>query len=1174
MTTTNGNTGPDRTVNGGANGAVDPNAGTILPIDITDTMQDAYLDYAMSVIVARALPDVRDGLKPVHRRILYAMYQDLHLTYNKPHKKSARIVGEVLGKYHPHGDTAVYDAMVRMAQEFSLRYPLIDGQGNFGSVDGDNAAAMRYTEARLDQISNLMLEDLEKDTVNWHDNFDNSLREPDVLPAALPNLLINGASGIAVGMATNVPPHNLGEVVDALCYMIDHYDELDELTVEHLTRFIKGPDFPTGGILYRYRQDKKGEEEHDAVIQGYSVGKARLIVQAKAHFEEMSRNRSRIVITELPYQTNKTTLIERIASLVRDGKIEGITDLRDESDRTGMRVVIELTRNVEPKDILADLFKYTPLQQTFGMQMLALVDGQPRLLGLKRVLHLFIQHREEIIRRRSEYELARAKERAHILEGLLKALDILDEVIAVIRKSQRVETARTNLMSEFGFSEIQAQAILDMQLRRLAALERKKLQEEYKALTKRIKYLEDLLAHPEKILGVIREDLLAIKDEYGDTRRTQIVDRTKGTLTSTDLLPEQNVWVAVGGNGELHRQDVTRVSSTALKRSGSGSQVGLFTANTRDYLYLMDERGQCRRISIHEIPQDGRPKHLAELTEFSRRDNITAAISVPRLTADESDGYLFFVTEQGMVKRVALTDFIGAGALDPIVMNVDEKDRICSVFRTSGSEDVILVSSGGKAIRFAEDAVRSMGLAAGGVSGFKLGKGQRVVYAAPVDPAGELLTATEKGFLKRTPLSDYPTQGRNGGGVVTHKLNAKSGEVTAALLLISELAPDDPVATVSQKNKLVMLSLSQIPQMGRNVQGKQIVPVGVGDRIVAVQILRMPPDDAGPNGDLDIDGGGASATGTNGSQATKKATPAAQRGRARAPSKKRAAATTATAAGIATGKSTGRRRKRVAQSAAQEASAKSKPARSTKQNASPAKRSQAKKSPTTAAKSKTQSTAGSTKKSAATKKQAASKKTASSKSSSAAKSTTKQSTATKSTASKRAASSKSSATAKPATKSTAAAKPAKQSTASKSTASKRAASGKSSATAKPATKSTAAAKSTAKSAKQSTATKSTASKRAASGKSSATAKPATKSTATAKSTATKSTASKRAASGKSSATAKPATKSTAAAKQTGTGTTAAGSDNAKSAKAKTAKRTSDKLKTVASVVDASKKPAK
>ncbi len=449
--------------------------GTVLPIDITSTMQDAYLDYAMSVIVARALPDVRDGLKPVHRRILYAMYHDLNLVHTGPHKKSARIVGEVLGKYHPHGDTAVYDAMVRMAQDFSLRYPLVDGQGNFGSIDGDNAAAMRYTEARLAEISSLVLNDLEKDTVEWHDNFDNTLREPDILPAALPNLLINGSSGIAVGMATNIPPHNLGEIVDGLAYMIDNYHNLDDVTVEDLLRFIKGPDFPTGGILYRFRQDK-GQDEHDVISQGYSVGRGRLILQAKAHFEEMSRNRKRIVITELPYQTNKTALIERIAGLVRDGKIEGITDLRDESDRTGMRIVIELTRNVEPKDILADLFKYTPLQQTFGMQMLALVDGQPRMLSLKRMLHLFIQHREEIIRRRSEYDLERARQRAHILEGLLKALDILDEVIATIRRSQRVDTARTNLMHEFKFTQIQAQAILDMQLRRLAALERKKLQ--------------------------------------------------------------------------------------------------------------------------------------------------------------------------------------------------------------------------------------------------------------------------------------------------------------------------------------------------------------------------------------------------------------------------------------------------------------------------------------------------------------------------------------------------------------------------------------------------------------------------------------------------------------------------------------------------------------------------
>ncbi|MCB0086742.1 MAG: DNA topoisomerase 4 subunit A, partial [Caldilineaceae bacterium] len=642
-------------VNGQLNGHVE-GVGEIRAVNINHEMQTAYLDYAMSVIVARALPDVRDGLKPVHRRILYSMYHDLGLTADKPHKKSARIVGEVLGKYHPHGDTAVYDAMVRMAQEFSLRYPLVDGQGNFGSIDGDNAAAMRYTEARLARIANLMLDDLDKDTVDWQDNFDNSLREPQVLPAALPNLLINGSNGIAVGMATNIPPHNLSEVVDALAYVIDHFDKVDEITVEELMRFIKGPDFPTGGILYRFREDSKGDENTDAIAQGYAVGKSRLILQAKAHFEEMSRNRSRIVVTELPYQTNKTALLERIATLARDGKLEGITDLRDESDRTGMRIVVEMTRTVEPKQMLERLFKYTPLQQTFGMQMLALVEGEPRTLGLKRVLQLFVNHRQEVIRRRSEYELAKAKARAHIVEGLLRALDILDEVIATIRRSQTVETARNNLVKNFQFTEIQAQAILDMQLRRLAALERKKLQDEYKELQKLIAYLEDLLANPHKILAVIKEDLLKIKEEYGDARRTQIVERTKGTLTSTDLLPEQEVWVAVSRSGDLRRQDVSSASKTTARQMGKKADLTLITANTRDFLYLFGKDGQCRRLSIHEIPQDGSSRHAADYTEFSRRDAITAAVALPRDLAD-GEGYLFMTTAQGMVKRVTLADF-------------------------------------------------------------------------------------------------------------------------------------------------------------------------------------------------------------------------------------------------------------------------------------------------------------------------------------------------------------------------------------------------------------------------------------------------------------------------------------------------------------------------------------
>jgi DNA gyrase subunit A len=816
----------------GANGVTDNNAGLIRAADITQEMQTAYLDYAMSVIVARALPDVRDGLKPVHRRILYAMWHDLSLTHDKPHKKSARIVGEVLGKYHPHGDSAVYDAMVRMAQPFSLRYPLIDGQGNFGSIDGDNAAAMRYTEARLARLADLMLEDLEKDTVNWHDNFDNTLREPDILPAALPNLLINGSSGIAVGMATNIPPHNLGEVVDGLVFMIDRFDKVDDITGEALMHFIKGPDFPTGGILYRYREEGKGEDDADAIAQGYAVGKSRLIIQAKAHFEEISRGRTRIVITELPYQTNKTALIERIADLVRDGKIEGIGDLRDESDRTGMRIVIELTRTVEPKDVLADLFKYTPLQQTFGMQLLALVDGQPRLLSLKRMLQLFIHHRQEIIRRRSEYELKKARERAHIVEGLLRALDILDEVIQTIRRSQTVETARNNLVHNFKFTELQAQAILDMQLRRLAALERKKLQEEYNDLKKRIAYLEDLLANPHKILGVIKAELLAIKAEFGDARRTQIVDRTKGTLTTTDLLPDQLAWVSLSKNGDLRRQAVSKPGIATMRQIGRDSQVALLTANTRDFLYVFSKDGRCSRLGIHEIPEEG-GKKVSDLTGFMGRDAITAAVTLPRERNGDDGGFLFLVTDQGTVKRVAAHDVQSSTGSEFMVMNVEEKERLQWVLSTRGGQEVILVSARGQSIRFSEEDVRSMGLAAGGVGGIKLKKKDRIVYAGVVDPDGELLTVTTAGFGKRSPLADYSVQGRNGGGIVTHKITEKTGEVAAALVL--PLKADNAwLVFVTGRGQAKPLLAVEIPTMGRSVQGKVVVETSPQDTITAV----------------------------------------------------------------------------------------------------------------------------------------------------------------------------------------------------------------------------------------------------------------------------------------------------------------------------------------------------
>ena len=803
--------------------------GDVREVDITTEMQVAYLDYAMSVIVARALPDVRDGLKPVHRRILYAMH-DMGLTNSKSYKKSARIVGEVLGKYHPHNDTSVYEAMVRMAQEFSLRYPLVDGQGNFGSIDGDNAAAMRYTEARLAAISDLILADIEKETIDWRDNFDTTLKEPGILPAALPNLLVNGANGIAVGMATSIPPHNLAEVVDATVYLIDHFETVDAIGVNDLLQFIKGPDFPTGGILFRYRQGNKGEEEIDAISQGYATGRGRLILQAKAHFEEMSRSRSRIVVTDLPYQTNKTNLLERIALLVRDGKIEGITDLRDESDRTGMRIVIELTRNVEPKVVLERLLRLTPMQQTFGMSLLALVNGEPRTLTLKRILVHFIEHRQEIIRRRSEFDLAKARARSHILEGLLKALDILDEVIQTIRRSQRVETARANLMRGFDFTQVQAQAILDMPLRRLTALERKQLQDEHKELRQRIAYLEGLLADDAKILAVVREELLALRQLHADRRRTQIVERAQGTLTATDLLPDRRVWVALGARSELRRQDFSGISRTSLRQAGQNAAVALITANTRDQLYFIAADGRCHRLGVHEIPADAH-RDLADLTDFSRRDAIAAMLNLPQ---SASDGFLFLVTRQGDVKRIALSDFTqaAAGAVD--VMRVTAKDRLACAFVTPGNGEVILVTRQGRSIRFPEEMVRAMGPAAAGVAGINLKRGDEVIAALPVSPEGELLTATAAGFVKRTRMSEFSPQGRGGGGIIAHKINARSGDLAGAAML----TPEHAFATfVTQRGVAKPVGLDEIPSSGRSTQGSQAVDLAQSDAVAAVQAV-------------------------------------------------------------------------------------------------------------------------------------------------------------------------------------------------------------------------------------------------------------------------------------------------------------------------------------------------
>ncbi|HIP71662.1 MAG TPA: DNA topoisomerase 4 subunit A, partial [Anaerolineae bacterium] len=689
--------------------------GTVKQINIDDEVRESYLSYAMSVIVSRALPDARDGLKPVQRRILYAMH-DMGMRPNTAYKKSARVVGEVLGKYHPHSDQAVYDAMVRMAQDFSLRYMLVDGQGNFGSIDGDAAAAMRYTEVRMSPMGFDMLEDIGKDTVDFTPNFDDSLKEPVVLPATIPNMLVNGATGIAVGMATSIPPHNLGEVVDALVYMLDHWRKIENIGLADLMQFIQGPDFPTGGLIFRYKE-RKGEEI-DAITQAYATGRGRVTVRAKAHVERMGRNKSRIVITELPYQVNKTNLLGRIADLHRDGRIEGLTDMRDESDRNGMRIVIETTRNVEPEEVLAQLFKLTPMQSTFSISLLALVNGEPRTLTLKQSLRVFLEHRLEVVRRRSEYDLAKAERRAHILEGLLTALDHLDAVIATIRKSRSAETAKTNLRKRFKLTEIQAQAILDMQLRRLAALERRKIQDEYKEVRGMIKYLNRLLANPKMMRDVIKADLLQVRETYADVRRSQIVGGTEGkVLTATDLLPDEQVWVLVGEKGTLAR--TTSPEMIKIPQKPKESPFALLQANTQDILYLFAADGRAVSLPVYQLPQArelGVGTNWAELTGFSRRDHLAAALVLPAL----AEGYLFLTTLGGVVKRVRVEDLSGITSEPFTVMNVAKHDSLGWARLTQGDQEVILMTAVGQAIRFKEESVRAMGLAAAGVMGIKL----------------------------------------------------------------------------------------------------------------------------------------------------------------------------------------------------------------------------------------------------------------------------------------------------------------------------------------------------------------------------------------------------------------------------------------------------------------------
>jgi len=802
----------------------------IQTINIREEMERAYLDYAMSVIVARALPDVRDGLKPVHRRILYAMH-DMGLFPDRSHRKSARIVGEVLGKYHPHGEAAVYDAMARMAQDFSMRYLLVDGQGNFGSVDGDSPAAMRYTEARMSPLAQELLVDIGKDTVDFVDNFDGRLEEPTVLPARLPNLLLTGASGIAVGMSTNIPPHNLGEICDALCYLIDHLStpdgdgEANEVSVEDLMRFIQGPDFPTGGLIYRYGQHDG--EQVDTILRAYATGRGRIVMQARTHVEEMSRGRNRIVVTELPYQVNKSRLIERIAQLVRQERITGISDLRDESGRQGLRVVIELSRGTDPREVLEELFKQTQMRETFGVIMLALVDGEPRLLPLKRCLLQYIAHRQEVITRRSRHELEQARHRAHILEGLRIALDHLDAVIDTIRRSREPRTARSNLRRKFKLSEVQAEAVLAMPLRRLARMERARVEEEYREVTSRISYLEDLLASPSRIMEVIKAELQELKGNYGDGRRTQIVDREERGYTQADFVPQERqvVVLTVDTVQRVPAQEFSFRRSTGVTARAVQAHLAHLEADPHDTVLFLTNQGRAVTWRVFQLP--GREEPTSQFLRLGEGEDVIALLALPPKEEAERS-FLALATAQGQVKRTCIADLSLLERMPGEVMGLEDGDELCFGGVSSGAQEVLLVSSRGQAIRFGEDEVRAqVSPSARGVIGVRVEKADTVVGTALVNPQdqGELVVVTARGYLKRTPLQDYPLQRRSGKGVRTANLSKRTGNLVAAAVL----RPGHKLSILSRQGRRAYFTFEDVPQMGRSTQGRRVVNFGRGD---------------------------------------------------------------------------------------------------------------------------------------------------------------------------------------------------------------------------------------------------------------------------------------------------------------------------------------------------------
>ena len=810
--------------------------GRIVPVRVSDEMKRSYIDYAMSVIVDRALPDVRDGLKPVQRRILYGMYE-LGLRPDRPHRKSARIVGDVMGKYHPHGDAAIYDAMVRMAQDFNFRYPLVDGHGNFGSVDGDPPAAMRYTEARLSKIALEMLRDIDKETVDFVPNFDESLQQPSVLPSRIPNLLVNGAAGIAVGMATNIPPHNLTEVVDGLIKLIENPD----VTTEELMRIVRGPDFPTGAqILGR-----------DGIKEAYATGRGRIKVRGKARIEQMANGRQRIIITELPYQVNKANLIQKIAELHRDKTIEGISDLRDESDRSGMRIVIELRRDANARVVLNRLYRHSQLETTFGVIMLALVDGEPRVLSLKEMLGHYLKHQEEVVIRRTRYELRKAEERAHILEGLRIALDHIDEIIALIRASKTDAEAKQGLMERFGLTEKQAVAILDMQLRRLTGLEREKIEEEYQQLLKTIARLREILGDINLVYEVIRTELEEIKEKYGDERRTEIV-AAADEIEEEDLIADEDVVITMTHFGYIKRLPTT--AYRPQRRGGRGITAAgtkdddfiehLFVTSTHSYVLFFSNKGKVYRVKGYDIPEAGRTARgsaIVNLIDLPRDERIQTAIPVKEY---DEDHFLVMATKKGVIKKTPLSEY-DSPRHGLIGINLDEDDELVDVRLTDGSEHILLVTAQGQAVRFPEDTVRPMGRATRGVIGVRLDDGDHVVAMDVVRPGADLLVVSELGYGKRTDLNEYRVTNRGGKGVRTLQVVEKNGPIVAA----SVVRDGEEVMLISAEGIMIRMKVDDISRQGRATQGVRLMRLDENDKVVAIaHVKQREEEDDGDDG--------------------------------------------------------------------------------------------------------------------------------------------------------------------------------------------------------------------------------------------------------------------------------------------------------------------------------------